>query len=903
MRRFVKALAFKREKPDDLKSLPDVSPHSTSDTPTKKNRKQPHSLRIKSHPSFMASRQASTTSPLSSSPSTPQLSLSGDHPHSSAASSSAGSVSASLQTPDDDNLGISHTQVKSKAWNFWLVNKRATSVTSKDSKDTSISKEWHEPLLPSPDVMHSSLPTFLQSDTKGRIKAGALDDAFASEVATSIVDTETRQTTRPLSPALAKQHLRALINNKLHPPSVSYPFASHPSAPIFPRSCNKCTDLGRKRSIRYILFQRRLLRHLDKTKSDDLSILPLSERPRLPLKHPLPAALPLDDIELPSKTMQVNPVSSGLRRWVSRPCFEDRYVVYSPSGDDIVSQSVTGPPLGVAEIEYSEALDVMAGVEFSDADLVNDSVQPAIPPVSLSHPIVQVSAESALSRQVTSSNSNALSCMFIEMFISKSLMATNVASILVRSHNHSVVPSPLRNDVMLEDNKNPNESPMVDSSVQGGSSAKRGVRFVDDDDDALPLYIVRMKRKREEKAKFLRNEQRRREVEARKALQQETQMRLKRETEQMERERELQEKKSKEEERRRQLYLDQVAATRVRRETQRAGGSNRSKDPLLSTSLSTSLYDLEHPTLPREARYRSSTIHEPPSNPRRDASDASATPHDSSSGSSRPPSISGQFAIKGDSKSSPNRPASMYSTHTLSSSEDINKARIRRDPTMTPGLHTRPTTDRSSSFPMWTSNFLVPPVPPISPYVIPMDPSFAMDMPLLPPAAPFMMQQYSRRSSRQSSTGHSNSSSSRVATSVNSSSERIDYLLPSTSRLGHSSPSSPSSSPRSSGFISPDSLRRSSVSSVEARHSSHSSLPTKTTRVDRHGAMSPSHSQPQISRGRSYTASTHPQLPNPWTALPSQTGRPPAAMPTSRPEQHGHHSSNSVSSRKQTFIL
>ncbi|KAF8639723.1 hypothetical protein AX17_000985 [Amanita inopinata Kibby_2008] len=898
MRRFVKAFAFKRDNSDSSKQSHDSpSYNSTADAhaANKKNRKPPHSLSIKSHTSISASIQVPVMSPLTSSPSTPQLSVSGDHHHSSSASSSAGSVDLNLQTPDDEHGGILQSPVKNKPWNMWVINKKSSTLTSRDRRlkemGGSLSKEWPAPpSISSQDVVPNDLSTLFQPISKGKTKPEAVDDiadetSTGSENDASLVIIDQMHYTGiprsiPTSSASVRQNMRILIKNKLLPLPVSYPLASYPTAPLYPRSCNRSANLQRKRSIRFNLFQKRLLQRLDETTYDLMSILPLGTNRKPVLNSPPLSASPYDT-EWPSKTLQVTSCSVGIRRWISRPCFEDTCILYLPSQGDIVSQQVTGTSLGVAALEYSEALDIMAGPDYFASDITTEPVS-VTAATSIAPAVIQVNSESVPSDQPAPSSS----------ILSPSILMRNPATI----------PSPLRNGVStVMSEKAQKELPNTETAPLS-TLTRRGVRFAEDEDDALPLHIVRMQRKREEKARFLRSEQRRRELEPQKALQVTEKERRRKEAEVMEREREMQEKRAKEDEKKQRALLEQVAAARQRRESHRAGVINGSRGALPASSSSTSLRDSEHVTTPREARHRSGSMYTTSPAPRRGVA---TPPHDSSSGSSRPPSLVGHSKVNIGDKGGTVGPTSTSSMHAFSSSEDVHRGQSsRRNSTMAPGTQVRPSGGRTASYPMWMNNVFVPPVPPIPLYMTPVDPTSATDMPLLPPIPPFMMQQYSRRSSRHSSPGHSNSSSSRLGTSINSSSERIDHISHTSSRLGYSLPPSPSSSPRSSGFIAPPSPRRSSVSNVEHLRSG---VPPKSMRSNYHQMTSTSHPEAQFSSkgsgGRLHIASQpQVQLPSPWTALPTQTGIVPVAMPMA-PMRQENQLRNVNNVRKQTFIV
>ncbi|KAF8621657.1 hypothetical protein AX15_007671 [Amanita polypyramis BW_CC] len=865
MRRFVKAISFKRDKSDASTSDVDPPPAATNiiDVTNKKSRKPSHSLRIKSFIPISSSTQVPVASPPASSPSTPQLSVSSDHLHSSSASSSAGSVDISLQTPVDEHAGATLSTVKNKSWNMWVSNKRPAAAATKDS-GRPLSRAWPDP----PPISHpSSVSTSSRWTSKGETGVG-IEDGISTrsenETSTGTYDQPHSITVhRPLHVS-PRQNVRALIENKRLPIPLSYPFASPSIGPIYPRSCNRTAELPRKRSMRYIMFQKRLSQRVDETPSNPVSFRSLVTN-RRSMTVDVPASLPSDVTTWPSKTHQFTSFSLGVRRWISRPCFEDTHIEYLSSEEGFVTRRISGTSLGVAAIDYSDILDILAYPDYYTSD--TPAARADLTDVTVIPPSTQLNPETSATLQ-PSPNSNLMS-----------------SSIFVRNHV-SAVPSPLRNDAL--------SSTFEEKEGNGGSNVlpsppvRRGVHFAEED-DTLPLHIVRMKRKREEKARFLRSENRRRELEARQTLKVANEERKRRELEQMEREKALQEKKAKEEERKQDSYLEQVAATRLRREANRAGASGGTASAVATTSSLASLRDSDYSSKFREVRHRSGPVYDvPPVS--RSASSNPGTPAHSSSGSSRSPSVTGQPTASSGEKRSSIRSASQYLTHP---SGDLPfGARNRRDSAAS--LTHRPPALRNSTYPMWTGGLPVLPVPVMPPYMMPIDPSLTMDTPLLPPVPPFMMQQHSRRSSRQSSPGHSNSSSSRMGTSINSSSERVDQ----SSRFGHSISPSPSSS-RSSGFFTTPSVHRSGVSDAELRRAS---MPPQVTNNNH---VSATRSQPlpssRSSRGKFQSVSQQQiQLSNPWTALPTQTGRLPIAMPATRQENRVHTPSNG---HRQTFIL
>lgn len=310
------------------------------------------------------------------------------------------------------------------------------------------------------------------------------------------------------------------------------------------------------------------------------------------------------------------------------------------------------------------------------------------------------------------------------------------------------------------------------SSVPGSDSCtmpvvptvKRGVRFAEDDkEDQIPLsYVLRIKKRREDKAKFLQEEKERRAFEEDRARHEEE--RLRREAERREWEKEKKawetERRAMEEERRQRQYTEEVAAARIRREASRSGFY---APPSEETSF-------HHQ---REVKSSRSTL-DIPRIPRRQASEptvptgGSRSPYTASPTSSNPPSANGCSPSASGFFSS--RPPSVNSANTtLSSAEDLQQHRKNASKHSSFGSDhpSRQAGERTSQLyhPPWSSSYLMPPVSPM--------PLYHMNMPLLPPTPPFMMEQ-NRRS--QSPNARSNSHSSRQKPSgppSNSSTERL----------------------------------------------------------------------------------------------------------------------------------
>lgn len=315
-----------------------------------------------------------------------------------------------------------------------------------------------------------------------------------------------------------------------------------------------------------------------------------------------------------------------------------------------------------------------------------------------------------------------------------------------------------------------------------------------------------------------------------------------------------------EEERKQRIYAEEVAAARLRREQQRAGGAYGSSNAaMLAASGSTaSLRDERNKDVGRYSR----PLHDQ-GGPRRQASEpavpqhpnsSSSSPHTSSPGSSRPPSVAGHHGTIGRNSS---RPPSVHAA----SSEDARQAQARNSSTgkrssmaSLPGKTS--TFDRSSTYSMWSASnptLLVPPLPSV--------PMYTMDMPLLPPAPPFMLHQYPQPRSQ-----HSQSSS--PARSSSSASPSRQRLPSSGSSDRVNVPQQPSSSRRGSNtsLSRPDKPTHQRQGSDDARRAT---LPAKVDRKPPPSSLR-GQSGTSVSRGRPPLPSAASQ-PSPWTAPPLMT--------------------------------
>lgn len=400
MRRFASVFASKRsDKSDSSSTTLNTNPTSDQNTHTAKkiSLKRPHSLNV----------VTPTTPSPPTVPSTPQLSTSSEPTQSSG--SSSGSVS--LRTPDDDAI-LSRTSTK-KSWISWLGGKRSNTI-----KRTQLAEEWDRPMpewqpLPAPILRPppsgNRAPSSARPVDDTEEDTSSESDDYYDSASRPVNPPATCPTLTPLTLAQSRRNLHTVISNSLVPSVAPSPFLHVPGTPFFPRSCNVPCSLPAKRTLLSDMQKKHLLRRLEGnaqalTHDDELSILPFSARPTSQdiTKEPAPS---INDVVLPN-AKQVAPTSPGLKRWFSRTCFEDRFVVWSPAevSRGVVCKPVTGTSFGVAELEFSEGLETMAGLDIESNPTIEvqfdplKELSPQAPPEPQEEPEATSSASSSSSQ-------------------------------------------------------------------------------------------------------------------------------------------------------------------------------------------------------------------------------------------------------------------------------------------------------------------------------------------------------------------------------------------------------------------------------------------------------------------------------------------------------------------------
>ncbi|KAJ3799106.1 hypothetical protein GGU11DRAFT_743704 [Lentinula aff. detonsa] len=745
-----------------------------------------------------------------SSLSTPQLSAGGSEPaHSSA--SSAGSVN--LQTPED--LPISLVNLK-KTWIPWRAKKSGTIQANQRSESN-----W----TPLPPPLLRSPPPGARTpiDTPNDPDSNSESDAYGEE-----------DDPRPIKPILAKPIitpasqfkaqavLQALIQNSLVDRTSSAPFVLQPGAPLYPRSCNHSRSLSNSNSLARTVHKRRMLQRLQNanlTPPNVEEIITFSTRdvPRIEA----PIHFDMINEKAPSTFDRTASFSVGLRNWINRPPFEDRFSVWSAVDGNITCQRVSNTPgFALAALEFSEAIEAKADL-FGEPLPSQSSVELQVPTRSASVSEVP-SSSSSVSSHISSSASHSRSIPSPQLLAPSPLR--NQASTLSASSSNGPRKDPLLQVPSSASSASkistpsaaspgsPSATTEIPPSISTYGTVKRGVRFIEEDkDENIPVgYVMRIKKQREEKARFLREQKEKRQFEEERARVEEERRRRDAERRKWEQERQIWEKEKRaiEEERQRKQYTEKVTAARQRAESSRMG---------MRSSSSVSLREPEHNALVPKRLSRGS---EGPPSPRRQASESFI--RDNSPITSSPPSITsgaGYFPMN-------SRPSSIHS------SEDIRSIR-----------------------PQSTAVY-IPPVPsiPLIPQFYSYQSGLPLDMPLLPPTAPFMVNQSARRQS------HSPQSSSRQRVPSNNSNDSLNR---------YSVHGRQSSSPRDSSH---------STSSSPHRTHQRRTSDDSNRRISNYSTSPHSSSSSHLPRGRP-TNPPHAQqtLPSPWTAPPTLHGGPPSA--------------------------
>ncbi|THH19849.1 hypothetical protein EW146_g1407 [Bondarzewia mesenterica] len=693
-------------------------------------------------------------------------------------SSSSSSGSTSLRTPDDERASPMNPPIppsSRKNWLSWTGGKPHPVALNPTSMQT---PQWStEPIL---EAHLPPKPASVQHE--GHESEEDISESSSSE-------SEGVRASNSMAPNLTPiEFVQALTTNNVAPAFSPSPLFYRPGSVLFPRSSNSRQSLFFQETMETTVHKKRLLRRIQQQElspSERRSLAAFGSRAASAATR---RTLPQPDESAFPDVRHIAPHSRGLKRWINRPYFEERTVVWmaGEATGAIGWSHVKGSGFGVWALEISEGLELLA-------DVTSDEVE---------EPHVEIAAW-----EPTSSASSS----------SSQLSASQPVTARQAPHKYKALPSPLRNE---SDRVEPPSAavaavPLLSRTVMADNvpapalapAPKRGVHFAEvDREDQVPIgYVLRHKKNREEKAQFLKIEQERRAAEEERRRHEAERLEWEKERAQWEQEKRAieREKRAAEEERNKKHYADELAAARLRRESQHAipsSSSSRELEKRGRANYARPLYDSRRLTdqsylsLPRS--------------------------RDGSSSSLKAESIS-----RSNSGSPSPRPPSMHSNFTQSSSDDVRLREVRNSRRASMASESSQRSDRMLMYPYGWAN--IPPVPslPIFPTMtmMPIMPQYVMDMPLLPPAAPFMRQQHGHRSHSQNSLG----SPSRGSLPNSYSSDGVNQTKGSLSSPGHRHHRHASSDDfrgRTSGYATPnsDSSRTSNEPQMRSQQRQHS---------------------------------------------------------------------------------
>lgn len=279
----------------------------------------------------------------------------------SGSSSSTSSGSAELRTPDDEELPRIRMPSQKGSWKSWLGAKNLDSVEG-DTKSA-----WLPP-FPTTGIALRPPPKPTSNETddtssESESEADHLQDPPIQNFSQSITQ--------------ARKSMRVIILNSsadCDRPSCP-PLLDIPHNTPFPRSCLRVGHVRCRDTLESKMHKAQLLSRLESlSPAEERCLAPLGSR-AVALKE-APAYNP--DVDTWPKAQFLRRNSEGLGNWVARPCYEDRVLVWTrqgPSGE-IVTSGISGSQLGVAALELSEPLQILAGL-LSDID---DGFDPSAEP-------------------------------------------------------------------------------------------------------------------------------------------------------------------------------------------------------------------------------------------------------------------------------------------------------------------------------------------------------------------------------------------------------------------------------------------------------------------------------------------------------------------------------------------
>jgi hypothetical protein len=299
--------------------------------------------------------------------------------HSSSASSTG---SVSLRTPDDDRIGhLAPHNGRSRgrrAWIPWLTPKKSDMQVPLQRP----SSFWSDSMSPIPSPTAHPVPS---SRISGQPTESDEDSSEESSSSSSESEVPSLSPPTPVRSDLLKPQLpsidflKALTTNNVPLSFSSPPLLHHPNAPVFPRSSNRSHSLPFRATMESTMHRNRLLHYLQRghlTATDRRILEAIGSRTS--------SATRRKDLVQPEEggrydLNHLRSSSLGLKQWIARPYFEERFVAWVPDETGtVVWTTVNGSGFGVWALEVSETIELMAGLTDVEDPLPIGTLEPPL---------------------------------------------------------------------------------------------------------------------------------------------------------------------------------------------------------------------------------------------------------------------------------------------------------------------------------------------------------------------------------------------------------------------------------------------------------------------------------------------------------------------------------------------
>jgi hypothetical protein len=297
--------------------------------------------------------------------------------HSSSASSTG---SVSLRTPDDDRIGhLAPHDGRSpgrRAWIPWLTPKKSDMQVPLQRP----SSFWSDSLSPIPSPTAPPVPSRGMSGQPTESDEDTSEESSSSESEASSLSPSTPAKSDLVNPQLPSiDFLKTLTTNNVPPSFSSPPLLNRPNAPAFPRSMNRSRSLHFRATMESTMHRNRLLHYLQRghlTATDRRIFEAIGSRTSSAARRKT-LVQPEEGERYDFKHLRSS--SLGLKQWIARPYFEERFVAWVPDeAGTVVGTTVNGSGFGVWALEVSETIELMAGLTDVENPLPIGTLEPPL---------------------------------------------------------------------------------------------------------------------------------------------------------------------------------------------------------------------------------------------------------------------------------------------------------------------------------------------------------------------------------------------------------------------------------------------------------------------------------------------------------------------------------------------